>query len=622
MKHILLQSYAGIFIAILILIPAGTISATGDSPGGGLAPDTSGIPAVTGGEDYAGDLYYRYLAEKEEGQEITGVAGSGTLHKTPINPHLIAYLAGASDIHAQEGPEEGSFGYIPGPVDLSYLDGIKLFSSPGSVIASDSLPSGFSLRTEGRVTSVKNQGSCGSCWAFATMGSMESNLMPEETLDLSEDNLKTHKLYDWAQCQGGNAFISLAYFTRWNGPVYESDDPYTAGASAVLTLPPRRHVQEVLVIPNKPYPLTNVADLDDIKKAVMDYGGVMTLMYATGDWYWYTGSSLPNHAVVIVGWDDSYHRSGYSSDGAFLMRNSWGSSWGDGGYFWASYYDKYIGTDNFVFSNAEPVENYDNIYSHDPLGWTGNIGYQSHTGWFSNVFTATGSQQIKGVGFICGEAGGSQLLQEEGEIRVAALPESPYEIFIYRGCTTGNPRSGTLVSQTSGTITVPGYHTIPVPPVTVSAGETFSVVIRLTYPLSTEPIPVEDRISGVTSAASSLAGQSYISPDGAVWTDLKSTSLCPHANVCIKAYSEDYTPILADFLFWPAQGVAPLKVYFVDTSSGVSPGASYQWDLDGDGITDYTGSGQVNYTYLSPGEYTVNLTISSLDETVSVTKSL
>lgn len=609
-------------ISVTLILLTCIWSVTADTSPGGLAAPDGDLPSVRSGDSSSGSIAELYNEDEENRLMAVNEPGNTTLHKAPLNPDLVAYLAQGSQVQAQASEDGGSFGYIPGPVDLSYLDGIKIFTNENSIMAADTLPSSYSLRAEGRVTPVKNQGNCGSCWAFATMGSLESNMMPEETLDISEDNLKTHKLYDWPQCQGGNAFVSLAYFTRWNGPVYESDDPYTAGVSAVVDIAPRKHVQEVLIIPNKPYPLTLVSDLDDIKRAVRDYGGVMTLMYAGSDWYKYTGSSLPNHAVVIVGWDDSYHRSGYSPDGAFLMRNSWGASWGDGGYFWASYYDKYIGTDNFVFSNAEAVDNYDHIYSHDPLGWNGNIGYNSNTGWFSNVFTATGSQQIKGVGFICGEAGGSQLLRGSGEVHTAALPSSPYELYIYRGMTGGNPRSGTLVSQTSGTITVPGYHTIAVPPVTVSAGEVFTVVIKLTYPLSDVPIPIEDRITGVSTAASSLAGQSYISPNGVTWEDLKTGTLCPNANVCIKVFSADYDPLVADFSFWPSTGLAPLKVYFTDTSLGTSESTSYAWDFTNDGIVDFTGPGPVNYTYQTIGDYTVNLTVIDPTATASSIKSL
>ena len=79
------------------------------------------------------------------------------------------------------------------------------------------------------MTPVKNQGNYGTCWAFASCGSLESALMPGEALDLSEDNMVLKSgfsvgsdLYN----AGGNLWMAAAYLTRWGGPVSESDDAY------------------------------------------------------------------------------------------------------------------------------------------------------------------------------------------------------------------------------------------------------------------------------------------------------------------------------------------------------------------------------------------------------------
>src|SRR5438046_2979426 len=113
----------------------------------------------------------------------------------------------------------------------------------------------------------------------------------------------------------------------------------------------------------------------------MNIGAVMTSMYfssdsgcynATTHAYYYTGSGI-NHAVDIVGWDDNYPAANFKKTppgpGAFLARNSWGPDWGEGGYFYVSYYDSKFGSDNAIFCGVTSPTRYRQIYQYDPLGW-------------------------------------------------------------------------------------------------------------------------------------------------------------------------------------------------------------------------------------------------------------
>lgn len=143
------------------------------------------------------------------------------LRLSPENPNFLQYqIEGA--VQLKTTAEGYSLGYIPGPLDLSYMKGTKV-PWRSKVVG---FPSQYDLRSLGKLTSVKDQGQCGSCWAFATYGSLESNLLPSESLDFSENHLKNTHGFDWGYCDGGNAYISTAYLARWSGPVYESDDPY------------------------------------------------------------------------------------------------------------------------------------------------------------------------------------------------------------------------------------------------------------------------------------------------------------------------------------------------------------------------------------------------------------
>ena len=421
-----------------------------------------------------------------------------------------------------------ALGYFPPPVDLSHMTG-KHVVQRAIQIEMGVPPSSYDLRTTGKLTPVKDQGTCGSCWTFGAMGSLESNLLPEEW-DFSENNLKNTSGFDLGHCDGGNGFMSMAYLTRWDGPVTEADDPYSVSSDvspADLTV--RKHLQEVLILPAR----ANATDNENIKQAVMTYGAVQTSMYwsdlsynSTNKAYYYNSGTSTNHAVDIVGWDDTYSKSNFASvpsgDGAFIIRNSWGTSWGMSGYFYISYYDSAVGKYNYVFNGAQAVTNYARVYQYDPLGWVGNVGYSSTTAWFANIFTVAADEQLSAISFY------------------AASPNSPYEIYIYTNASSG-PTSGSLAGSTTGTIAVAGYHTIDLPsPVSITSGQKFSVVVKLTTPGFNWPIPYEYPMTDYASMATAGSGQSYISSTGVSWTDI--TTLEANSNVCLKAFTVNSSP--------------------------------------------------------------------------------
>jgi C1A family cysteine protease len=108
--------------------------------------------------------------------------GSSKFELAPLNPAFIAFTNNKALFSTRVGQDKFEAGYIPAPVDFSHLSKISAVKL--------SFPSKYDLRTLNRVTSVKDQGDAGNCWAFATYGSMESSLKPGETLDFSENNMK------------------------------------------------------------------------------------------------------------------------------------------------------------------------------------------------------------------------------------------------------------------------------------------------------------------------------------------------------------------------------------------------------------------------------------------------
>jgi len=426
--------------------------------------------------------------------------------------------------------DEKPLGFIPGPVDHSYLRGQQLGAEALAAFQPVRffLPLQYDLRTTGKLTPMRDQGSCGDCWAFAAMGSVESALMPGEIRDFSENNLKNRHGFDWGHCDGGNGDMSTAYLARLDGPVNESDDPYNVSSNvSPAGLSTQKILTRGVIIP----PRTDAYDNDAIKQAILDYGAVQSSYYSSSSptyyraataSYYYDGASTSNHAINLVGWDDNYDKSNFATappgNGAFIVRNSWGAGWGQGGYFYLSYYDAKIGNYNYQFRGFEPAAKYAGMYQYDPLGNTGGIGYLSETGWFANIFTATRTESITAAGFHAASAG------------------STYNWYVYTGVTSG-PRSGTLAASGTGqALAAPGYHVVPLTPVAVTPGQKFSVVIRLTTPGYNYPIPMERPFTDYSSLATAAAGQSYYGSNGSSWTDL--TSSYANANVNLKALSQ------------------------------------------------------------------------------------
>ncbi|MFI5294600.1 MAG: lectin like domain-containing protein [Thermodesulfovibrionales bacterium] len=516
----------------------------------------------------------------------------------PLNPKFVDYmnLKSVPRLSIPNVTSDGyALGYIPSPLDLSHLAGQSIFPADSLRATSmeaplQALPASYDLRP-GNVTAVRNQGQCGDCWAFATMGSAESNLLMSvgETWNFSEYNLNMNHGFVWLPCEGGNGDMSTAYFARWgapdyqSGPINEIDDPYHPQATPPPGYTPpvsptlRKHLQEVIIVP----PRTGYSDNDNLKNAVMTYGGVMTSYYASSSYfpmgcptgtcttYYYSGGSFADHAVTIVGWDDNFPSSSFSPaaahNGAFIIKNSWGTGWGDGGYFYISYDDSQLGKEsNYVFNGAQPTTNYTHIYQYDPLGWTSGLGYGSTTGWFANIFTAAASEQLTAMSFY------------------VASPSSPYEIYVYSNVSAGDPRSGSLGSTNTGTMATPGYHTITLTsPVSVTAGQSFSVVVKLTTPGYNWPIPMEYPWSGYSTGATAGAGQSFISSSGTSWSDITTLPNDPNysnTNVCIKAFAgNDITPPTDGTLTATAgNGQVSLSWTAASDSGGLNPTNTYK----------------------------------------------
>jgi C1A family cysteine protease len=441
----------------------------------------------------------------------------------PMNPEYVRYI---NDKKAGRPwptmTEDGHpLGLIPAPIDLSHIKADPRFDNADRLVAK------YDLRTKNKLTPIKDQGSAGTCWTFATFGSLESYLKPGAIWDFSEQNLVDNHGFDYGVNDGGHMWMAAAYLARWSGPLKETQDPYQY--AVIDGVPPSKHVQKIIFGAKRASSTDNTL----IKNYVMTYGAVaVSMAWSSSAYrdatkaYYHSGSWTGGHAVCVVGWDDSFSKSKFAStppgNGAFIVRNSWGSNWGESGYFYVSYYDSQFGRVNcnaVVF--GEPTTNYKGIYQYDTLGWVASAYTDSpaSTKWFANIFTATAKGSIKAVSFYTG------------------ANSNPYEIYVYTGVASNQPRSGNLKKTVKGTVAFPGYVTIPLGSlVPVNSGQKFSIVVKLTTKNYNYPIPIEYRASGYTSAATAKTGQSFVSSNGTSWTD--TTKKWSNANVCLKAFTQ------------------------------------------------------------------------------------
>ena len=464
----------------------------------------------------------------------------------------------------------------------------------GEVNPISSLPSRYSLIDDGYVTSVKDQQTSGNCWAFTALAALESCILKAtgETLNLSEENMKNiiamYSDYGWKidTNEGGYDNMPWGYLAGWLGPVDETDDQFDDKSTLSPILNSIMHVQNIKFLKRSSF-----TDNDEIKRAVLNYGAVGTAFYYHNDYYnyqkyaYYCGYSTGgNHAVTIVGWDDTYSKNNFKygsapGDGAWIVKNSWNSNWGNKGYFYVSYYDAnfarpQVEASAYTFILNDTIR-FDKNYQYDIAGMTDYFYSTTSNALYKNRFTSTCDEYLAAV---------STYFEKATNWTATVLVNDE------------------IKDALSG-ISASGYYTFNLNKfIPVKSGDVFEVIFNITAS-GDVGVPISEIYS--LNKLVYAPGVSYISWDGVNWFDLYNFSKTYPDHTynsgvaCIKAFTylnpiNTLTNLSIDF---KREGLSNISARIYDEFGNLVKYGNVTFNINGENRTVSVENGVAKLSY-------------------------
>ena len=414
------------------------------------------------------------------------------------------------------------------------------------------LPSKFDLRDESRSTSVKDQGKHGFCWSFASIASMESNILTKQLDNTTGDKLDLS--------ESGGAWFSSNGTTDKSDSTYgdHRNDPFNGTNGGIAEFAAESISSGYGAYPEKLAKYEDIEngyaeglryysdykfkdysklpeDINLIKQRLMEKGA----MYYTYACFWENyhttedgictysdnGTSVEGeypsggHAVSLIGWDDNFSKdnfhpdAGVKNNGAWLIKNSWGEEWGNDGYFWVSYESVAYDFGQFEMQDKD---SFDTIHQHQISGENYMFGGDDteNPQYFSsaNVFTANSTEELKQICY-------TNAVNSNVKAKIYKLNEN-----------YTSPVDGKLLTEFDSNVEYSGTHCLDVPGnITFNKGDKFSVVIE------GEALITNFRYEDEYHPTDDIAGKSYFSDNGTDWTDVANYSETSYST--IKAYT-------------------------------------------------------------------------------------
>ena len=383
----------------------------------------------------------------------------------------------------------------------SYSNSIPLISQPKSLEELKKLdPTDIAKlskydSSECEIVTPAEQQPDSTCWAFALASNLETSILKNElypqynknNLNIDEANIDyltnirsqaadklgftLYETFSYPLHKGQDRYLAAQMLMKNEGPALEGD----SGSNAQFNKKPIAFVKDIINIGS--------ASIDELKLAISTYGSISAGYFCSGQtWksvYWNSdGIWSGPHAITIIGWDDSIPKESFtrkhaSVDGAWIVKNSWGSDSGRGdGCFYLSY-DSYI--KDILALNCGKAKDYENVYF-----WNGSRSVYSDfrqkkaaAVFPSKKATSNTKEMIKAVSF--GLSGGKNI-----DVKVSVYKnlkingENPLD-------ESNNPTNGEPVSTTTKSFKNSGFYTVDLEtPVEIKNGEYFSAVVEIT----------------------------------------------------------------------------------------------------------------------------------------------
>lgn len=445
------------------------------------------------------------------------------------------------------------------------LDTIYKPSLPDSDIPNIGISSSYDPRDRGYTTPVKNQYNQGTCSVFASIAMFEEkafmqtgvkNAYSEETakfitskeLKVSNKASNYDGFYSYGLTSGRNIETNIQYLTNRNNPLidnnsipwlssnYEVDVPYTYDYNNEF------YLSNYSCPKNMDTSYTNAyvsgmqyISFDEIKENIRDNGAVYITIGYNGDYIsnnslYNSSTTILNHAVTIVGWDDNYSKSNFkqgeqpSHNGAWLVKNSWGVQNNDNGYFWVSYYDLPLNESGFAsaITNVSKMSKNEYMLSYDftPLTSKSFANVSQNSYYIANVYNFKEYNDlydsINKVMFYASNIG------------------DIYDIYIYP-VDNGMPDVSSLEeSLAQGVVNHEGYITATLDNIYKMCDDNkYAVIVKFTTNNSSVSISREATSTSYKAVANK--GESFYYSDG-VWKDMcgSRNKTTAYGNYCIR----------------------------------------------------------------------------------------